>query len=58
MVAALGSHFGRTMSPAAAVVAMSSKLSHVPPSRLICQVALPLVIGGAMLLVVMLLGLL
>ncbi len=58
MVAALGSHFGRTMSPAAAVVAMSSKLSHVPPSSLIRQVALPLVIGGATLLVTMRLGLL
>jgi DcuC family C4-dicarboxylate transporter len=58
MVAALGSHFGRTMSPAAPVVAMSSKLSHVPPSSLIRLVALPLAIGGATLLVAMLLGLL
>jgi len=53
MVAALGSHFGRTMSPAAPVVAMSSELAHVPPSSLIRQVALPLVIGGATLLVAM-----
>jgi len=52
-VAALGSHFGRTMSPAAAVVAMSSKLAHVPSSSLIRQVVLPLVIGGATLLVAM-----
>ena len=37
-VAALGSHFGRTMSPAAAVVAMSAKLAYVPPSQLIRQV--------------------
>ena len=57
-VAALGSHFGRTMSPAAAVVAMSSKLAHVPSSSLIRQVVLPLAIGGATLLVAMLLGLL
>ena len=57
-VAALGSHFGRTMSPAAAVVAMSSKLSHVPPSSLIRQVVLPLAIGGATLLAATLLGLL
>ncbi|MGO9816018.1 MAG: C4-dicarboxylate transporter, partial [Isosphaeraceae bacterium] len=55
-VAALGSHFGRTMSPAAAVVAMSSKLAHVPPSSLIRQVVLPLAIGGATLLVATLLG--
>jgi DcuC family C4-dicarboxylate transporter len=57
-VAALGSHFGRTMSPAAPVVAMSSKLSHAPPSSLIRLVALPLAIGGTTLLVAMLLGLL
>jgi DcuC family C4-dicarboxylate transporter len=57
-VAALGSHFGRTMSPAAAVVAMSSKLAHVPPSGLIREVVFPLAIGGATLLVATLLGLL
>jgi len=56
MVATLGSHFGRTMSPAAAVVAMSSKLAQVPPSSLIRQVALHLVIGGATVLVATLLG--
>jgi C4-dicarboxylate transporter, DcuC family len=56
-VAALGSHFGRTMSPAAAVVAMSSKLAFVPPSTLIRQVVFPLAIGGATLLVATLLGL-
>ncbi len=49
-VAALGSHFGRTMSPAAAVVAMSSRLACVPASRLIRQVAPPLFVGGAVLL--------
>ena len=46
------------MSPAAAVVVMSSKLAHVPPSSLIRQVVLPLAIGGAILLAVTLLGLL
>ena len=56
-VAALGAHFGRTMSPAAAVVAMSSKLAYVPPSSLIRQVVLPLAIGGVTLLVATLLGL-
>ena len=56
-VAALGSHFGRTMSPAAAVVAMSSKLAYEPPSRLIREVVPPLVIGGATLLAVTLMGL-
>jgi DcuC family C4-dicarboxylate transporter len=55
-VAALGAHFGRTMSPAAAVVAMSSKLAHAPPLSLIRQVVLPLGIGGASLLVGMYLG--
>jgi DcuC family C4-dicarboxylate transporter len=50
-VAALGSHFGRTMSPAAAVVAMSSKLAHASPSSLIRQVVVPLAIGGASLMV-------
>ncbi len=55
-IAALSSHFGRTMSPAAAVVAMSSKLAYVPPSSLIRQVVLPLVIGGATLLAATLLG--
>ena len=42
------------MSPAAAVVAMSSKLAYVPPSSLIRQVVLPLAIGGATLLVALL----
>ena len=56
-LAALGSNFGRTMSPVAPVVAMASKLAHEPPSSLIRQVALPLVIGGATVLVATLLGL-
>jgi DcuC family C4-dicarboxylate transporter len=49
-VAALGSHFGRTMSPAAAVVAMSARLAYVPPSRLIREVTPPLILGGVVLL--------
>ena len=43
---------------AAAVVAMSSKLAHVPPSSLIHQVVLPFAIGGATLMVATLMGLL
>jgi DcuC family C4-dicarboxylate transporter len=57
-VAALGSHFGRTMSPAAAVVAMSAKLAYVPPSQLIRQVTPPLVAGGAVFLAAAILRLL
>ena len=43
---------------AAAVVAMSSKLAHVPPSSLIRQVVLPFAIGGATPMVATLMGLL
>jgi DcuC family C4-dicarboxylate transporter len=57
-VAALGSHFGRTMSPAAAVVAMSARLADVPPSQLIRQVTPPLVAGGAVFLAAAILRLL
>ena len=57
-LAAIGSHLGRTMSPASAVVVVSSKLAHVPRFSLIRQVALPLAIGGATLLAATLLGLL
>jgi DcuC family C4-dicarboxylate transporter len=51
-VAALGSHFGRTMSPAAAVVVMSARLAKVPASQLIGRVSIPLMIGGLVLIVV------
>jgi C4-dicarboxylate transporter, DcuC family len=54
---ALGAHFGRTMSPAAAVVMMSSRLADAPPTQLIRRVALPLLIGGTVLLAAALLGL-
>jgi DcuC family C4-dicarboxylate transporter len=49
-VAALGSHFGRTMSPAAAVMAMSARLAYVPASDLIRRVTPPLLVGGGVLL--------
>jgi DcuC family C4-dicarboxylate transporter len=41
----LGAHFGRTMSPAAAVVAMAARLSGANPRELIRQVAVPLLLG-------------
>ncbi|MFO0889696.1 MAG: C4-dicarboxylate transporter DcuC [Isosphaeraceae bacterium] len=49
-VVAIGSHFGRTMSAAAAVVAMSARLAFAPPSELIREVALPLGVGGFVLI--------
>jgi DcuC family C4-dicarboxylate transporter len=42
---AMGAHFGRTMSPAAAVVAMSARLSGASSVELIKGVALPLLAG-------------
>jgi DcuC family C4-dicarboxylate transporter len=55
-LAALGAHFGRTMSPAAAVVAMSSRLADERPSELLRRVALPLLFGMVVMIVVSLLG--
>jgi DcuC family C4-dicarboxylate transporter len=55
-MAALGAHFGRTMSPAAAVVMVSSRLSQASPRELIKEVAIPLFVGGAVLIVAALLG--
>jgi DcuC family C4-dicarboxylate transporter len=49
-MAALGAHFGRTMSPAAAVVMVSSRLSQSSARELIRDVAIPLFLGGAVLL--------
>jgi C4-dicarboxylate transporter, DcuC family len=49
-VAALGAHFGRTMSPAAAVVIMSARLAGVPAFELIRRVTIPLLIGGLVLI--------
>lgn len=51
IVSALGAHFGRTMSPAAAVVMVCATLAHARPAALIRQVAPPLFAGGAVLLV-------
>ncbi|APW59661.1 C4-dicarboxylate transporter DcuC [Paludisphaera borealis] len=55
-LAALGAHFGRTMSPAAAVVAMCSRLADERPSELIRHVAFPLLFGMAVMIAVSLLG--
>jgi DcuC family C4-dicarboxylate transporter len=54
-LAAIGAHFGRTMSPAAAVVAVAARLSDRQPSDLIRRVAVPLLIGGIVVLVAALL---
>jgi DcuC family C4-dicarboxylate transporter len=56
-LASLGAHFGRTMSPAAAVVMVSSRLARATPRELIREVALPLLAGGAALFVAALAGL-
>jgi DcuC family C4-dicarboxylate transporter len=50
-LAALGAHFGRTMSPAAAVVMVASRLSQASTKELIREVAAPLFVGGAVLLI-------
>lgn len=54
-LASLGAHFGRTMSPAAAVVAMSSRLADERPSALIRGVSIPLLVGLAVMIAVTLL---
>jgi DcuC family C4-dicarboxylate transporter len=56
-ISALGAHFGRTMSPAAAVVMVSSSLSGSRPSDLIRLVAPALAAGGLVLLTSSILGL-
>jgi len=53
---AIGAHFGRTMSPAAAVVMISARLSDSQPADLIRRVAVPLLIGGVVLLLAALSG--
>ncbi len=55
-LASLGAHFGRTMSPAAAVVAMCARLSGEPGLRLIRAVAPPLLIGMAVMIAATVLG--
>ena len=54
-VSALGAHFGRTMSPAAAVVMVCSTLANARALDLIRQVAPPLLVGGAVLITLALL---
>jgi DcuC family C4-dicarboxylate transporter len=49
-VSALGAHFGRTMSPAAAVVLVSSTLANARAADLIRGVAPPLLVGGVVLI--------
>jgi DcuC family C4-dicarboxylate transporter len=49
---ALAAHFGRTMSPAAAVVAMSASLTQSNPIDLIKRVCPALALGGIVLLLV------
>lgn len=49
-LASLGAHFGRTMSPAAAVVAMSARLSDAPSGDLIRRVVVPLLVGMAVMI--------
>jgi DcuC family C4-dicarboxylate transporter len=57
-LSAMGAHFGRTMSPAAAVVIMSARLSDTNAWDLIRLVAGPLLAGGVVLLAVAMLDLL
>jgi DcuC family C4-dicarboxylate transporter len=49
-VTSLAAHFGRTMSPAAAVVMMAARLSGAGPRELIQRVAGPLLIGLGILI--------
>jgi DcuC family C4-dicarboxylate transporter len=56
-LSALGAHFGRTMSPAAAVVMVSARLAQANAWELIRLVAAPLAAGGLVLLSAAFLGL-
>lgn len=55
-VSSLGAHFGRTMSPAAAVVMVCSTLAGARALELIRQVAPPLLVGGIVLIAAALFG--
>jgi len=55
-LSAMGAHFGRTMSPAAAVVAMSARLSDTGPRELVRLVTVPLLMGGVVLVLTALFG--
>ena len=52
VLAALGAHFGRTMSPAAAVVMVAASLSQAKPTHLIREVVPALLIGGLVLITI------
>jgi C4-dicarboxylate transporter, DcuC family len=53
---AMGAHFGRTMSPAAAVVMIAARLSDAKATDLVRRVSVPLLCGGALLLAAALVG--
>ena len=57
-LSAMGAHFGRTMSPVAAVVIMSARLSDTNAWDLIRLVAGPLLAGGVVLLAAVMMDLL
>jgi DcuC family C4-dicarboxylate transporter len=54
VLAAVASQFGRTMSPVAAVVMFSSTLVKVSPIEIVKRTAPPLLVGGVVLLIIML----
>lgn len=56
VLAAIASNFGRTMSPVAAVVMFSATLVKVSPIDIVKRTAPPLLAGGVVLFVLMLLG--
>ncbi|WP_337176870.1 C4-dicarboxylate transporter DcuC [Paludisphaera sp.] len=55
-LASLGAHFGRTMSPAAAVVVVCARLSDESGRRLVAIVAPPLLVGMAVMIAATVLG--
>jgi DcuC family C4-dicarboxylate transporter len=55
VLAAVASNFGRTMSPVAAVVMFSSTLVKVSPIEIVKRTAPPLLVGGIVLLIIMML---
>jgi DcuC family C4-dicarboxylate transporter len=55
VLAAVASQFGRTMSPVAAVVMFSSTLVKVSPIEIVKRTAPPLLVGGVVLLIIMML---
>jgi len=54
VLAAVASNFGRTMSPVAAVVMLSSSLVKVSPVEIVKKTAPPLLVGGVVLFIYML----